>query len=243
MMSVGDFDIDLDALRSKRRQEARYAQRFFYRLGPRDAPRLPLSNQEYRELMFAGGIKQITALYARSLALFHYQETDHPDFETFGSGVVASAYAPYYVLDDGDLQLRFPPRVLRGLGPGLIWSPPSSPMKGISSWPSANRRSYDDRQRIDPWRLLLKSLHTTMGDDGMERIRTETLLDMFEVPQNERTASTCRRLMKLMTEFGWSAVDDVRRYPYLCPEEKVRGFVRCAGLLNWPSPNSRACRR
>jgi hypothetical protein len=43
-MSVGEIEIDLDLLRSKLRGDARFAQRFLYHMGPRDAPRLPLSN-------------------------------------------------------------------------------------------------------------------------------------------------------------------------------------------------------
>ena len=143
-MSVGEIEIDLDALRSKQRGEARFAQRFLYRMGPKDAPLLPLSNLKYKELMWSGGgIKQITAWYARSLAVFEYKVFDHPDLEVFGSGVMASSFAPPHILGDVDLKLRFWPRVLGGLGPGLIWSPPPEPMQGerISRWPSPNSRA------------------------------------------------------------------------------------------------------
>jgi hypothetical protein len=122
-MSVGEIEIDLDALRSKQRGDGRFAQRFLYHMGPRDAPRLPLSNLQYKELMWSGvGIKQITAWYARSLAIFEYKVFDHPDFERFGSGVMASSFTPPLL-----------PRVLRGLGPGLIWSPapPAWPMRSL----------------------------------------------------------------------------------------------------------------
>jgi hypothetical protein len=143
-MSVGEIEIDLDALRSKQRGEARFAQRFLYRMGPKDAPLLPLSNLKYKELMWSGGgIKQITAWYARSLAVFEYKVFDHPDLEVFGSGVIASPFAPPHILGDVDLKLRFWPRILGGLGPGLIWSPPPEPMQGerISRWPSPNSRA------------------------------------------------------------------------------------------------------
>jgi hypothetical protein len=80
-MSVGDFDIDLDALRSKRRGAARFAQRFLFHMGPRDEPLLPLSNIQYYELMQGDGLAQITAWYARSLALSDYNVVDHPDLE------------------------------------------------------------------------------------------------------------------------------------------------------------------
>jgi hypothetical protein len=107
-MSVGEIEIDLDVLRSKRRGEARFAQRFLYHMGPKDAPLLPLSNLKYRELMRSGGgIKQITAWYARSLAVFEYEVFDHPDLEVFGSGVMASPFAPRHILDDVDLNSDF----------------------------------------------------------------------------------------------------------------------------------------
>jgi hypothetical protein len=117
-MDAVEIEVDLDALRSKRRGEARFAQRFLYRMGPKDAPLLPLSNHKYQELMWSGrGMEQVTAWYGRSLALFEYKVFDHPDFEMFGSGVMASPFAPNHIADDPKLMLRFRPRVLAGLGP------------------------------------------------------------------------------------------------------------------------------
>ncbi len=57
------------------------------------------------------------------------------------------------------------------------------------------------------------------GFDGSERIRTQTLLDVLEVPQRARTAGTYRHLAKVMGELGWTAVR-VR------DKEQVRGYVR-----------------
>ena len=153
-MSVGDFDIDLDALRRLLWGEARYAQRWLHHFGPRDAPRLPLSNHQYRVLILSGiGIYQVTAWYARSLALLEYKEDEHPDLETFGSGVMASPFVPPHLLHDAELASRFPPRVLGGLGPGLIWSPPAgwlnSPAQraSICRWPSPNCRAHRNSLR------------------------------------------------------------------------------------------------
>jgi hypothetical protein len=66
--------------------------------------------------------------------------------------------------------------------------------------------------------------------DGMERVTTQTLLDVLEVPQRSRTAGTFRRLAKLMAELGWTAVRvrDLTRGGY---KEQVRGYVRgCRAL-------------
>jgi hypothetical protein len=59
----------------------------------------------------------------------------------------------------------------------------------------------------------------------LERISSQTLLDLLEVPQRNRTAGTFRRLSKVMTELGWSAVRvrGLTRGAYL---EQVRGYCR-----------------
>ena len=62
--------------------------------------------------------------------------------------------------------------------------------------------------------------------DGPERVSSQTVLDVLEVPQRKRTAGTFRRLAKLMAELGWTAVRvrDLTRGGY---KEQVRGWM-CA---------------
>jgi hypothetical protein len=76
----------------------------------------------------------------------------------------------------------------------------------------------------DPWRMPLERLHGQTGDDGIERLTTQAVLDVLQVPQRNRRAGT-RRLAKLMTELGWHAVRvrGMTRGGYL---EQVRGFCR-----------------
>jgi hypothetical protein len=64
-------------------------------------------------------------------------------------------------------------------------------------------------------------------DDGIERLTTQTLFDILEVPQRSRRAGACRRLAELMTELGWTAVRlrGLTRGGYL---EQVRGYCRDA---------------
>ena len=57
-------------------------------------------------------------------------------------------------------------------------------------------------QAVDPWRLRLERVRGTTGFDGLERISTQTLMDILEVPQRKRTAGTYRHLAKLMAELG-----------------------------------------
>ena len=82
-------------------------------------------------------------------------------------------------------------------------------------------------QPVDPWRLRLERVRGTAGLDGLERISTQTLMDILEVPQRKRTAGTYRHLAKLMAELGWAAVRvrDLTRGGY---KEQVRGYTRSA---------------
>jgi hypothetical protein len=80
-------------------------------------------------------------------------------------------------------------------------------------------------ETADPWCLPLERLHGQIGDDGIERVTTQVVLDLLEVPQRARRAGTYRRLAKLMSELGWTAVRvrGLTRGGYL---EQVRGFAR-----------------
>ena len=79
----------------------------------------------------------------------------------------------------------------------------------------------------EPWRLRLERVRGQIGDDGIERVTTQTLFDILEVPQRSRGAGACRRLAKLMAELGWMAVRvrGLTRGGYL---EQVRGYARDA---------------
>lgn len=79
----------------------------------------------------------------------------------------------------------------------------------------------------DPWRLPLERVRGKMDYDGLERVSSQNLLDILEVPQSSRRAGTYRHLSKLMVELGWTPVR-VRartRGDFL---EQVRGYCRDA---------------
>jgi len=81
--------------------------------------------------------------------------------------------------------------------------------------------------REDPWKLRLERMRGKFDYDGLERVTTQTLLDILEVPQRSRTAGACRRLAAVMAELGWTAV----RVRGLTPggyREQVRGYCRDA---------------
>jgi hypothetical protein len=80
-------------------------------------------------------------------------------------------------------------------------------------------------QAADPWLAPLQRVRGKVEFDGLERVSSQTLLDVLEVPQRSRTAGTYRRLARLMAELGWAAVRvrDLTRGGY---KEQVRGYVR-----------------
>jgi hypothetical protein len=78
---------------------------------------------------------------------------------------------------------------------------------------------------VDPWRLRLERVRGKIGDDGIERIATQTLFDFLEVFQRQRGAGACRRLANVMRDLGWAPVRvrDLTRGGY---KEQVRGYCR-----------------
>ena len=62
-------------------------------------------------------------------------------------------------------------------------------------------------ESADPWRLALERVRGNVDFfDGLERVSSQTLLDLLEVPQRNRTAGTYRRLARVMAKLGWAAV-------------------------------------
>jgi hypothetical protein len=84
---------------------------------------------------------------------------------------------------------------------------------------------------VDNWQLRLARVRGKIDYDGLERVSSQTLLDMLEVPQRSRTTGTFRRLAKVMAELGWTAVRmrDLTRGGY---KEQVRGYCRDARNRN-----------
>jgi len=81
------------------------------------------------------------------------------------------------------------------------------------------------RRLTDPWHLPLERLRGKLGDDNVERIATQAVLDFLEVPQRNRRAGTCRRLAKLMRELGWRPIK-ARGLNQRGLLEQIRGYAR-----------------
>jgi hypothetical protein len=79
----------------------------------------------------------------------------------------------------------------------------------------------------DPWLVRLERVRGKIGDDGIERISTQTLFDYLEVRQANRGAGACRHLASVMRGLGWSPIRlrGLTRGAYL---ENIRGYCR------WP---------
>jgi hypothetical protein len=131
---TGDgFMMGMDPIKPQK-QEARIAlqaRAWFCEHGPADCQPLPLSYNE-REDLKHGGVLHILAWYARSVRCLHYRIEEHPSFEEYARGVMASDVTLYFVKNDEDLLRRFPPRLLEGLDGGLIWEPPAKKARKVT---------------------------------------------------------------------------------------------------------------
>ena len=122
----GHYVSGIDQIEEKRETAVRavLARDGFAHNGPPDVQPLPLSYDE-REDMKVGGLKHLVAWFARSLECLDWKFWEHPSFDDYARGVMASDETPYFIKKDEELQRRFPPRTLSGLGSGLCWKPPA----------------------------------------------------------------------------------------------------------------------
>jgi hypothetical protein len=111
------------------------ARAWFALHGPVDAQPLPVSYSE-REDLKTGGLPHIVAWYARSLEARQYDIEEHPSFDDFARGVMASEYAPGFITEDEQLR-----RQLTGLGPGLYWRPPERHARTVPSYRRSKTRA------------------------------------------------------------------------------------------------------
>jgi hypothetical protein len=92
----------------------------------------------------------------------------------------------------------------------------------ITRLKEANKKA---QERTDPWLLRLERLKGKVWDDGVERISTQTVFDILEVPNRSRTAGACRRLSTLMRDLGWYPIK-ARGLTSGGFRDQVRGYAR-----------------
>jgi hypothetical protein len=76
----------------------------------------------------------------------------------------------------------------------------------------------------DPWMASLRNIQGSLGSDGIERISTERVFELLDLPRLKRTPEAAKRLRCLMVELGWTVG---RRFVHgrLLAVEGQRGFV------------------
>lgn len=80
-------------------------------------------------------------------------------------------------------------------------------------------------RNADPWLVRLEGIRGKVGDEGIERVATQVVFDMLELPQRSRTAGAGRRLAKLMRELGWMPIK-ARGLTESGFREQIRGYAR-----------------
>jgi len=140
----------------KRVRDALYAREWFADNGPPDIQPLPLCYGE-REALKGGGGPHILAWYARSLESRKYDVLEHPLFDDYARGVMASEHAPDFIKKEHLLK-RFPPRPVDGLGPGLYWEPPEEHARTMADYRRSEARAASYRaSRDDPSKPVTRS--------------------------------------------------------------------------------------
>lgn len=77
----------------------------------------------------------------------------------------------------------------------------------------------------DPWHLRLEGIRGKKWDDDIERIGTQTVFEILEVPHRTRTTGACRRLATLMRELGWHPIK-ARGLTQGGFRDQIRGYAR-----------------
>jgi hypothetical protein len=108
-------------VQKKEAYRALLAREWFDIYGPHDAPPLPLSSSEQDALRYHDPFGHLVADFARSLEANGWDINGHPSFEDFARGVLASEYSPDFTRTNAELLKRYPPKPLRGIGPGQVW--------------------------------------------------------------------------------------------------------------------------
>jgi hypothetical protein len=81
-------------------------------------------------------------------------------------------------------------------------------------------------RNIDPWLSTLSRVKGTIDfADNLERISSQKILDLLEVPQQNRRAPVYRRIARLMAQLNWMPVR-VRDLTGRGFKEQIRGYCR-----------------
>jgi hypothetical protein len=99
------------------------AKLWFDKHGPNMGQSLPTTLEDCLALAALDGRKALLGHYGASLWFLEFAYLRHPPPFDFLRGVMACEYAPETLRNDPELLLEFPPRLLPGLGVGVLWHP------------------------------------------------------------------------------------------------------------------------
>jgi hypothetical protein len=149
-VTSGGFIWGIDPLATQKKEAIvpLLAREWFAVYGPRDAPPLPLADEDVEDYRRARGLAGIVGFFARSWSRQDYDVRKHPSFDDFARGLMARAMDSglWDLEKDEQLKRRFPPRPLAGMTPGAYWAPPKEYEETMASYnevhrPAAKRRS------------------------------------------------------------------------------------------------------
>lgn len=132
----GEFAWGVDPIESQKEaaRRALTARDWFANNGPPDAPPLPLSDHDVEDYRNARGLKGVVGFYTRSLKMRGHDMQNHPSFDDFACGLMASNSGLWGIEHDVQLRRRFPPRPLAGMTRGLYWAPPEEYEETMASY-------------------------------------------------------------------------------------------------------------
>lgn len=78
----------------------------------------------------------------------------------------------------------------------------------------------------DEWKPILIKAKGTVGLSNIERVSTEALFDLIDLPKVKRTPEAAKRLRRIMEELGWVATRAPSRITQRGRAGRVRGYSR-----------------
>src|SRR5215472_5647000 len=119
------YDLECKTLIPHYRRQVRAAlaaREWFRQHAPPWAPELPLSSSDIGKLVRSKSPAiALVGYFAASLAACNWDFKNHPTFQIYAAGVMASPSASDHLKKDLKLLREFPPRELPGLDQGFIW--------------------------------------------------------------------------------------------------------------------------
>jgi hypothetical protein len=86
------------------------------------------------------------------------------------------------------------------------------------------RAARSNIKPFDPWTDALQKIRGETGSDGVDRIATEAVFDVLDLPRFQRTPEAGKRIKTIMLELGWVPVR-ARHVTSRGRAARVRGYT------------------